>query len=98
VAVFAHLYINGDKTKAKRVLDKQKEISHNQLMQISLFSGGAITMIVLIFLYIFVYSVKHEKKNQELYDKELFELGPIHRLLFSIAFLALATAINIKFW
>jgi len=55
-------------------------------------------MIMIILLYTCVYAVKHENKNQELYMGELFELGPFHRLLFTIVFLAFATAINIKFW
>lgn len=54
LSVVAMMYFDGDKKQALKVLDVRKEITHGQLMRLSLFSGATLSQLFMILVFFYV--------------------------------------------
>lgn len=46
--LFAFLYTENDKSKAKNILDRKREVSDSQLVKVSMFTGAALAQLLML--------------------------------------------------
>lgn len=96
--VFAGLYFRGNKERALKVLDAQQEITQEQLLSLSLFSGFSISNILQIFLFFVLVSRNFRGAYHRHWIDEFFQLDPLNRLLFTFIYFSFAAGLLIRVW